>query len=164
MQPRHGLIALMFPVILFPLLLASSLRANDAGVPKTVPRIAAEQAAKHVGEKVAVEMHVKSSRYLAGPGICFLNSCKYHRDAKNFTVVIMERGLAALKAKGIGRPANHYRGKKIRVTGRIELYRRRPQILIETAKQIMIIKSEKKGSAGDKVDDASSGAGGAQSP
>ena len=164
MRPRHGLIALTVPVILFPLLLASSLRADDAGTPKTVPRVAAEQAAKHIGEKVAVEMHVKSSRYLAGPGICFLNSCKYHRDAKNFTAVIMERGLAALKATGVNRPAKRYRGKKIRVTGRIELYQRRPQIMIETAKQIMIIKPKKKGSAGDKVDDASSGAGGAQSP
>ena len=190
MRTQRTLIAVTVTAVLFPPLLGPYTRADDAGNRDKVPRIAAEEAGKHVDETVIVEMRVKSSRYLEGPGICLLNSCKNYRDAKNFTVVLMERGLTALKgekpypshagspppsgkaaarsnsetsAAKIDKPARHYRGKKIRVTGRIELYQSRPQITVERAEQIAIVKPKKKERAVEKKEAAPSVNGGTPS-
>ena len=111
---------------------------------KEIKRITADEASKHISQKCIVEMRVKSSRHLADRGICFLNSQKNHRDKKNFTVVIRRAGLKAFKEKKIEQPAKQYRGKKIRVTGKIELYsNKRPQIIVKNPEQIEIVKPDR---------------------
>ena len=110
---------------------------------RRIPRIAAVDARRHIAERCAVEMTVCSGRLLATGNLCFLNSCRNFRDAKNFTVVIRRDGLKALKAAKIDDPVRRYRGKKIRVTGKIGLYKKRPQIIVDKLAQIEILAAEK---------------------
>lgn len=94
------------------------------------------------GQEKTVEFTVKSSRFIEERKTCFLNSEKNFRDEGNFTAVIFEAGLAALAADGIDNPAEHFRDKKIRVTGKIELREDRPQIRVTKSSQIEIVKPE----------------------
>ena len=69
-------------------------------------------------------------------GRCYLNSRKDFRDDENFTVVIFSEGLESFADAGIADPAKQFRGKTIRVTGTVELYKDKPQIKVERADQI----------------------------
>jgi hypothetical protein len=115
---------------------AVSQATEPADEAKPVPP---ESAAEHVGKSCVIEMQVRSARRGDTP-IEFLNSREDFRDDKNFTVVILEPGLAAFKKAGIAEPYKHFDGKKIRVTGTVELYRDRPQIRVDNPKQIEIVK------------------------
>ncbi|OHB75563.1 MAG: hypothetical protein A2W31_16950 [Planctomycetes bacterium RBG_16_64_10] len=108
--------------------------------PAKIPRIAAAEARAHVSKTCAVELIVRSSRHLAGPRLWILNSCKNYRDPNNLAIVIWEDSRQAFKAHKILDPVQYYRGKKIRVTGRINLYQERPQIEVEKPTQIEILK------------------------
>lgn len=127
-------------VLLLPVAAAGHVRAEEEK-PKVVPLA---EAAKHVDQTVTVELTVQSSRLLAGRNICFLNSERDFRDAKNFTVVILREGLEKFKAANIADPAAHYQGKKIRVTGKVSLRDEKPQIRLEEPKQIEPVKEERK--------------------
>ena len=120
---------------------ADPAATQQVGKQPEVKRIAADDAAAHVGEKVAVEMTVKSSRFLPDVPICFLNSRTDFRRPKTFTVVIRQLGIAAFEAKKIDDAAKHFHGKKICVTGRIELFEKRPQIVVDKPEQIRIVKT-----------------------
>ena len=108
--------------------------AQDAAV-----AIAPDEAASHVGEKCAVTMRVNSSRHMADAGRCYLNSAKDFRDENNLTVVIFKRGLESFAEEKIDAPAEHFRGKTIRVTGTVEMYKDKPQIKVDRADQIEIV-------------------------
>jgi DNA/RNA endonuclease YhcR with UshA esterase domain len=100
--------------------------------------ITPEMAAGRVGQTCTVEMRVQRGRRGDSP-ICFLNSEIDFRDKKNFTVVVFEEGLAKFKKAGIDAPENHFEGKLIRVTGKVEKYRGRPQIRVDEPKQIEVV-------------------------
>jgi len=112
--------------------------AQDAAVADAVA-IAPDEAASHVGEKCAVTMRVNSSRHMADAGRCYLNSAKDFRDENNLTVVIFKRGLESFAEEKIDAPAEHFRGKTIRVTGTVEMYKDKPQIKVDRADQIEIV-------------------------
>jgi DNA/RNA endonuclease YhcR with UshA esterase domain len=76
---------------------------------------------------------------MADTGRCFLNSRENHRDKDNFTVVIFAPGLAKFAEAGIEDPAAHFKGKTIRVTGRIDLHREQPQIKVTLPEQIEVM-------------------------
>ncbi len=106
--------------------------ADDA--PKTVT---AEEAAKMVGEKVVVEMEVKSASLRED--VCFLNSRESFRDSENFTIFIGRDALAKFRSEKIDDPAAHFKGKKVRVRGKVALHREKPQVALSKPDEIEIV-------------------------
>lgn len=93
------------------------------------------EAAKKVGEEVTVEFTVQAT---GGSGNrVFLNSLADFRDSKNFTVVL-EKGYLS-KSKEITEPKEHFKGKKIQVTGKVEIYKEAPQIKVTDPKQLKVL-------------------------
>jgi DNA/RNA endonuclease YhcR with UshA esterase domain len=114
------LCALALVLVLPPFLAA----ADDTAKP-----ISREEAAKQVNEKVTLKMEVKAAALRNG--VCFLNSQEDFKDAKNFTVFIGKDALPKFQEAKIGDPAAHFKGKTIVVTGKVTLYREKPQIAVE---------------------------------
>ena len=98
--------------------------------------ISVQQAKDHVGKTVTLKLTVKSANFLKAKDICFLNSNKNHRDKDNFTIVFKKDGLAAFKENKVGDPASHFKNKTIVVSGKIETYRDKLQIVVETFEQV----------------------------
>ena len=99
-----------------------------------------EEAAKQVGEKVTVEMTVKSANF--AQGVCFLNSQEDFKEAKNFTVFLGRDALAKFKEAKIDDPAAHFKGKTVRVKGKVTLYREKPQIAVDGPDQIEVVEKK----------------------
>jgi alkaline phosphatase D len=126
--------------------LLSTIHPNRE-VPKHTGTVAAEsektsegtinttEAAKKVGEEVTVEFTVKATG--GSSGRVFLNSLADFRDPKNFTVVL-EKGYLN-KAKDIAEPREHFKGKKLQVTGKVELYKETAQIKVTDPRQVKIL-------------------------
>jgi DNA/RNA endonuclease YhcR with UshA esterase domain len=124
------------------LVLARSAGAADTAVAETsAPAIAPADALAHAGEECTVEFTVEAARKLPGKEVCFLNSCRDHRDEQNFTVVIFKGGLERLKADGIESPAEHFAKATIRVRGVVEKRDGRPQIVVDEPGQITVVKA-----------------------
>jgi len=123
-------------------MLAVPLPAEGGDEPK---RIDAEDAAAHAGEHVIVTMTVNASRLLRDRDIGFLNSKKDYMDDENFTVVMYEKVLNKFAEQDIDDPCKHYRGKKIEVSGGIELRRGKPQIVLKSPTDIKLIKADSEG-------------------
>jgi alkaline phosphatase D len=97
--------------------------------------ITTEEAAKKVGETVTLEMEVKRTGG-AGDRI-FLNSLDDFRDKKNFTIVLEKTYQD--KEKDIKNPRQYFRGKKVRVTGKVDTFRDAVQIRVTDPKQIKVV-------------------------
>lgn len=100
----------------------------DVGDPPDVPHdvLTALQASAHVGEVRTVCDRVASTRFLrSGRRPTFLNLGHAYPE-QDLTVVIWGEDRALFG----GAPEEHYRSRRICVTGRIELYRGRPEIVI----------------------------------
>ena len=90
-----------------------------------------QQAAKHLNEFATVEGVVALTRRTEKA--CFLN---FHSDwQKSFSAVIFASRFDAFPPK----PEDHYRSKKVRVTGLIKDYKGRPEIILESPDQIEIL-------------------------
>jgi DNA/RNA endonuclease YhcR with UshA esterase domain len=122
----------MRSALLLVLILVTGSRADD---PQAKPITPAE-AAKKVNEKVTVEFEVKST---GGKEVCFLNSEEDFKDAKNFTIFIPEEAVEKFKPAKIEDPRTHFKGKTIRVTGTVTLYREKPQIKVEKPDQVSLV-------------------------
>ena len=101
-----------------------------------------EQAAKKVNEKVTVEMDVQSVGKAKTGGLIFLNSLADFKDSKNFTVVLDTKAQEKLKSAKIEDPQVHFKGKRVRVTGTVTLFKERPQILVSDPGQIEIVEKK----------------------
>jgi alkaline phosphatase D len=114
----------------------SSSGAVTAEAEKTSPgTINTIDAAKKVGEEVTVEFTVQAS---GGTNTrVFLNSLADFRDARNFTVVL-EKGYLS-KAKEIEAPKEYFKGKKIQVTGKVDLYKETAQIKVTDPGQLKVV-------------------------
>lgn len=92
------------------------------------------EARKKVGESITVEMTVAVAKNrLEKRGEIYLDSEANFKDEKNFAVVITRAGAEKYKNVGIDDPAEHFRGKKIRVTGTV------PRIEVDDPKQVKIV-------------------------
>jgi hypothetical protein len=106
--------------------------------------ITAEQAAKKVGEKVVVEMLVRSSKdRLEKRGEIYLDSEEDFRDHNNLGIIINMAGAAAFGRAGVKDPAAHFKGKSIRVTGTVTVEEKRPRIVVEDPKQVEVVNRQK---------------------
>ncbi len=92
--------------------------------------ISPSEAAKKVGEKVTVEMEVKSVGR-GKSGVFFLNSERNYKTDGNFTLFIGKAGAAKFRKAGIADPVAHFKDKKVRATGTVKHYKERPEIQIE---------------------------------
>ena len=97
---------------------------------------------KFVDKEVTIEFVVQSSRTLDNRSFSFLNSEKSYRSDKNFTAAITKDGLQLFADKDVKDPAEHFKGKKVRVTGKVTLHRGRPQIKVEKPDQLRVVKSD----------------------
>ncbi len=102
-----------------------------------------EQARKKVGEKIVVEMTVKTAKdRLEKRGEIYLDSEMDFMDEKNFAVVITKKGAGSLSEKGITDPAEHFLDKKIQASGEVKEVEKVPRIEIDEAKQIKIVEDK----------------------
>jgi len=85
---------------------------------------------KHVGERATVEGTVTGT-HVSAKGTAFLNFGDRYPD-QDFTVVIFARSAGV-----VGDVAKYY-GRRIDVAGTIELYRGRPEIVVDTSAQIRL--------------------------
>jgi hypothetical protein len=93
---------------------------------------APEDAAKHVGETVTICGQVASAKYAgqARGGPTFLDFGKPYPNAI-FTALI----LGSDRAK-FGTPEKGVQGKQVCVTGQVQLYQGKPQIILNDPKQL----------------------------
>ncbi len=95
--------------------------------------ICPDDAINHVGETRTVRFFVRKS-YDSGRAV-FLNSKNDFRDPDNFTAVIFKKD----KHKFLRPPSEYYWGKTVDVTGVIEEYDGRAEIIIKDPSQIRIV-------------------------
>jgi hypothetical protein len=98
------------------------------------------EAIKRENQKVTVQMTVKASKNaLQKRKEIYLDSEEDFRDPKNLAAVINEAGAAGFKEAGVDDPAEHFKGKTIRVTGTVTRVDDRPRIVVSDPKQIKIV-------------------------
>jgi DNA/RNA endonuclease YhcR with UshA esterase domain len=99
------------------------------------------EARKAVGSEITVKMEVKAAKdRLEVRGEIYLDSEEDFKNDKNFAVVITRKGAASLKDAGITDPADHFKGKIIRATGKVTEVDGIPRIEIDDSKQIALAK------------------------
>ena len=98
--------------------------------------ISVEDAKKMVGETVTVEMLVNAAAGSPGTQM-FLNSEKDFKSKNNFTVMVRS---SAIKGKWEKADVNTFKGKVIRVTGKVELYKEKPEIVVTESTQLDLVK------------------------
>lgn len=97
--------------------------------------IKAEEVGQHVGDSVIVTGKVAGGRYFAhSEGAPTLLNIGAPYPNQLFTVVI--RGTARKELGGI--PEKDLLDKNVRVSGRVELYREKPQIVVYSASQLTV--------------------------
>lgn len=97
-----------------------------------VPLISWEEADKHYGENCEVQGMVVTARNTGR--VCFLN---FHKDWENhFTAVIFARDFHKFPA----RPESFYLNREVRVRGRIQKYRGKPEIICGSPDQITVVR------------------------
>lgn len=93
-------------------------------------------AAKKVGEMVTVQFEVKAARNLGEGKRFFLNSESNLRDEKNFTIVLNAK---ARGAKWKDATDATFKGKTVRVKGKVTEFQKKPQIEVNEEDQIEIV-------------------------
>jgi hypothetical protein len=135
MHVRYEALGVGFALVAFA---AATLTADD-----TPKAIKPDEARKHLGETVEVVFTVQASKDSKHRKTVYLDSEKDFRDQKNLGVAISEKGVSDLKQqRGVDAPAEYYRGKKIRVVGKIVIRDERPYIDVDEARQLDLAKDE----------------------
>jgi DNA/RNA endonuclease YhcR with UshA esterase domain len=129
-------------VVLVLVLAFALLGADPTDDKKEDKPISPAEAAKRINEKCTVEMQVKSGGKSTKDKLFFLNSEQNFRDKTNFTVVIDAKATAKFKEAKIDDPAVHFIGKTIRVTGKVVLFKDKPEIKVEDPDQIKIVEKK----------------------
>lgn len=136
---RLGLIAGLWACVLV-VGRMGALGAGQDPAPGDAPVvIASAEAHEHVGEECTVEMTVRASKNAEKRRTYYLDSEEDFRDAKNLAVLIDYEHAGAFKEAGIADPAAHYRGKVIRVRGKIIAESDQVRIRVTDPKQIELV-------------------------
>ena len=98
--------------------------------------ISAPEARTRINEQVTVEMVVKAAKNCQRCSLMFLDSEEDHHDPKNFAVAVTETGKGKFREVKIDDPAGHFKGRTIRVTGKVIVKDNQPQIEVDEAGQI----------------------------
>lgn len=94
------------------------------------------EAMKKVGEMVTVQFEVKSARLLGEGKRFFLNSEANNRDEKNFTIVLNAK---ARGDKWKDAKEATFKGKTVRVKGKVTEFMKKPQIEVDDETAIEIV-------------------------
>jgi hypothetical protein len=126
------------------LVLANSSASQESAPRKTQsPVRAATEAARHVGETGTYEMVVASSKDNRPREVIYLDSEKDFDNEKNLAVLIPYKSLKAYTQAGVARPAEHYRGRRIQVTGKVVREGRQIRIYAHDPAQIRQVNAAK---------------------
>lgn len=106
---------------------------------KPLKVVAAAEAKDHIDQRCTVEMTVRSSKDATGRHEYYLDSEEDFHDEKNFAVVISYDHMEAFQKAGVDNPADHYRGKKLRVTGKVIHENDQVRMRVEDPKQIVVV-------------------------
>ena len=106
---------------------------------KTEKIIPAAEARNHIGKDCIAEMTVKSSKNAVPRRSYFLDSEEDFHDEKNLAVVISYDHAAKFQEAGIDDPAEYYKGKTIRVTGKVIEEDDQVRIRVDDPKQIKMV-------------------------
>ncbi len=102
--------------------------------------ITTSEARKKVNETVFVEVILKATKNrLEKRGEIYLDSEVDFNDPNNFATVINREGADEYRRMGIADPAEHFRGKRIRVRGTVSVKDNVPRIEVKDPKQIEIV-------------------------
>jgi hypothetical protein len=100
-------------------------------------------ARQKLNEQVYVELMVRSAKNrLEKRGEIYLDSEEDFHDEKNLAVVINRDGAAEYRRLGIEDPAEHFRGKKLRVRGTVTSVDEVRRIEVSDPKQIELVKEK----------------------
>jgi WD40 repeat protein len=98
------------------------------------------EARKAVGKTVSVQMTVRAAKdRLEKRGEIYLDADTDFKSKTNFAFVITRAGARSLKKAGIGDPAKHYKGKKVRARGKVKAVEGVPRIEVDDARQIQVV-------------------------
>ncbi len=108
---------------------------------ESVPPIAIqpEEAKDAVGKMVEVAITIQSVRFSKLNEWLYLNSKTYFRDPKGLAITIRFPTPERLKAMGLDEETKKLVGRKIRVTGKVTIYRDMYQIIVNQPNQISLI-------------------------
>ena len=106
---------------------------------KPTKPVTPEEATKLIGKTCTVEFDIKSTGKSRNGKVFFLNSSENFRDKDNFTVMLGEKAVSAYKEQKVEDLAAHFKGKTIRVTGMVKLFREKPEIVVNDPKQVVIV-------------------------
>ncbi|OAI57732.1 hypothetical protein AYO47_07690 [Planctomyces sp. SCGC AG-212-M04] len=114
-----------------------------------VPRvIKADEARKHVDERVTVTFKVQHAKFATDPDRVYLDSEKDYKDPKNLGLLIEADSLPTFRKARIEKPAEHYDAKMVRATGKVFLRDDLVFIKLEKPEQIEIVKAPRTGTGG----------------
>ena len=97
------------------------------------------EALKRLNEPVTVEMPIRRTKTCTCSSQFFLDCEDNKRDPKNLGLVITTAGAAKFKEAGIDDPADHFKGKMVRVRGVVVLKEGRPYLEVDNPDQIEIV-------------------------
>jgi hypothetical protein len=119
---------------------SSNVPADEPDEKKVV---AADDARHHVDETCTVEMNVRASKNAGPRREYYLDSEEDFRDEKNFAVVISYDHIERFQKADIDDPAEHYKGKRLRVTGKVIRENDQVRIRVDDPKQIKLVDESK---------------------
>ena len=103
--------------------------------------LSAPEARTRINQQVTVEMQVKAAKNCQRCSLMFLDSEEDHHDAKNFAVAITDTGIGRFREAKIDDPAGHFKGRTIRVTGKVVVKDSQPQIEVDDPGQIKVVRT-----------------------
>jgi DNA/RNA endonuclease YhcR with UshA esterase domain len=137
-SPRRISIALLFALAITAL--AGAVPFLGVDDTKTKEKfIPAAEIRSHVGKECTAEMTVKASKNAVPRRTYFLDSEEDFHDEKNLAVVISYDHAAKFQEAGIDDPAEYYKGKTIRVTGKVIEEDDQVRIRVDDPKQIKLV-------------------------
>ena len=110
------------------------------GIPEITVEELENNLKRYLGKICSVRYKVERTSKSKKSGTIFLNS-RAKEYLKHFVVVIFPSSVEKFQRKGI-EPEKYYLNRKIRVTGRVQLYKGQPEIIADDPSQIEVIKGE----------------------
>jgi len=102
-------------------------------------KIAAKDAAKHIGDSVSITGKVFGGKLFTPSNMTLLDIGGYN---PNQALTIMIPGADRRKFKG--QPEVDYKGRNVTVTGKLILYKNKPEIVVNDPKQLSLVLTDNK--------------------
>jgi hypothetical protein len=132
-----------FVLVLLPASAGAAFHSrHDVNNQKAQKVIPAAEVRNHVGQECTALMKVKASKDAAPRRTYFLDSEEDFHDRDNLSVVISYDHALKFREAGIDNPAEHYKDRTVRVTGKVIEEDEQIRIRVEDPKNIEIVESK----------------------